>query len=85
MRSKFHIAFQHDLIIDSNGPQNAMEDPSRTVHMQIDKFAPKPRPDGSPSMGHAAEDFECIFSAQIKPSEARTIASALMTAAQNAR
>ncbi len=84
MRSTFHVSFQHDLIIDSGGPRNAEEDPSKSVHVQINKFTPRAVGD-NPSMNTTPEDFTCVFAAQIKPSEARTIASALMTAAQSVR
>lgn len=82
MRSTFHVSFQHDLIIDSNTP-HTVEDADRGVHVQINRFTPVAR---SEQDSHTDErDFTCVFSASLKPSEARTIASALMTAAQSVR
>lgn len=84
MRSTFHVSFQHDLIIDSNTPRT-LEDAERGVYVQINRFTPQPAPEGEPSRMTSDRDFTCVFSAALKPSEARTIASALMTAAQSVR
>lgn len=81
MRSTFHVSFQHDLIVDSNTPRTEA-DAEKSVFIQINRFTPIAKSEPS----HTDErDFMCVFSAHLKPSEARTIASALMTAAQSAR
>lgn len=84
MKATFQLDGCHTLSVTDNVPRHAADPAS--VSIQLDR-APLPTvhalPDGSTGMTYAPT--ECVFSTQLVPSYARAIASALLSAATEAK